>query len=433
MGLPMFREPEPAEEEVMRKCDLNAPARSSIRRQRSVRYPARNRRDHTSSSRSRSQRHYERLLLEIRDRERAQALTAEHYAERALNIESSADWAHAEASRRRRLESGRATLRDALSYEHPLQSMSMQNSYALSMMRPPVISTDSSTNPFRWSLRRPVNRGNEHDIPSYQPRVGGSPPAYIPSPPHTSSDRSDPSSPDAIRSASADISLTPRFAPAQALLNVSSVAEQAQLPRRSSTHTDVTSDGSTMNELRHLRRTSRSRAVRRLSREMRREDSMQNVIDGLGDRWRSVSPDEDSWDTLLSTMPLDERLPSSTSSSFRSSADLARYETLTNANESVADVVGSHPTHCENTDSELSVTTDDDIELVRRLARRDGSHIAEDYDDDVSATRQGLRTLQNGSSSQLFRRAGVEARRGGSRALLPGRVRNAGRSSWERL
>ncbi|KAI4189383.1 MAG: hypothetical protein L6R41_001491 [Letrouitia leprolyta] len=429
----MFREPEAVEEEAVRKLDQTAPTRTSIRRQRNVRYPARNRRDRTSSSRSRSQRHYERLLQEIRNREGAQVLAAELQAERAMNIETSANQAHAEASRRRRLENGRATLRDALSYEQPHQSMSMRQSYALSMMRPPIASAISSTNPFRRSLRRPVNGENGHGILNFQPPVEENPPAYIPSPPYSSGNRSNPSSPDVLRTANGAASLSPRFAPARSLPNVNSITEQAQLSQRSLTPADVANDDSTLTELPLLRRMSRSHAVRHSPREARQESSLQNVVDGLGDRWRSVSPDEDSWDTLLSTMPLDERLPSSTSSSFRSSADLAGYEGLTNTNESTADAMDLYPVNCENTDSELSVSTDDDIEIVRRLARRDGSHTVEYHDDDISAIHQSLRTLRDGSTSQLLRRVRNEARRGSSRALLPGRIRNAGRSGWERL
>ncbi|KAL9006427.1 MAG: hypothetical protein Q9188_000832 [Gyalolechia gomerana] len=427
----MFREPEAVEEKAVGKLDPTAPARSSIRRQRSVRYPARNHRDRTSSSRTRWHRHYERLLQEITDRERARVLAAELHAEHALNIETSANQAHAEASRRRRLENGRATLRDALSYEHPHQPLSMQrgHSYALSMMRPPIPSTTSPRNPFRSSLRRPEN---DHEVSNYRPRIGESPPAYIPSPPYSSSDRSDPSSPDALRPATGAASLTPRFAPAHSLPNINSVTERAQLPRRSSNHADLTSEDSTMNELPSLRQMRRNHAARP-SRETHPQIFMHNVVDGLGDRWRSVSPDEDSWDTLLSTMPPDDRLPSSTSSSFRSGVDLARYESLANSNESATDTMDLYPGNCENTDSELSVTTDDDIELVRRLARRGGSHVIESHEDDVSATRQSLSTLQDGTASQFPRRARNEARQGISRALLPGQVRNVGRSSWERL
>ncbi|KAL8944048.1 MAG: hypothetical protein Q9211_000754 [Gyalolechia sp. 1 TL-2023] len=426
----MFREPEAVEQKAVGKLDPTVPARSSIRRQRSVRYAARNHRDRTSSSRPRLRRQYERLLQQISDTERGHALAAELHAERALNIETSANQAHAEASRRRRRESGRATLRDALSYEHPHQSMSMQrgHSYALSMMRPPIPSTASSTNPFRSSLRRPVN---EHEVSTYRPRLGESPPAYIPSPSYISGLRSDSSSPDALRPANGAASLTPRFAPGHFLPNIDSVTEQVQLPRRLSDHADMASDESTMNELSPLRQASRSRVVRP-SRETHPQSLMHNVVDGLGDRWRSVSPEEDFWDTLLSTMPPDDRLPSSTSSSFRSSVDLARYESLADSTESPSDTVDLYLLNCENTDSEFSVTTDNDTGLVRRWARRGSSRVVDSDDDDASATRQNLVTLQDGTTSQP-RRARYEARRGISRALLPGRVRNAGRSSWERL
>ncbi|KAI4129649.1 MAG: hypothetical protein LQ338_002132 [Usnochroma carphineum] len=290
-------------------------------------------------------------------------------AERALDIEASANQAHAEASRRRRLESGRATLRDALSYEHPHHSMDMRrdHSYALNMMRPPLPSTTSSSNPSRRPRHRSVIWESGLEVSSSGLRAGGlrtPPPAYIPSPPYTSGDRSDRSSPDTLPSAHPRASLTPRFAPAYPLPDINSVTGLAQLRRGEPHHMDETTDDPMTNELPPLRRVSRRyppRPHRLTSRVLARH----HAIDGLGDRWRSVSPDEDSWDTLLSTMPPDDRLPSSASTSFRSNEDLAYYESLASLSaESMRGAMDLYPTNCENTDTEFSEADEILPELV---------------------------------------------------------------------
>ena len=429
----MFREPEVVEPKAVGKLDPTAPARSSIRRQRSVRYPTRNARDRRPPSGSRSHRHFEQLLQEIRDPERARAVAARTRADRALNIEASANRAHAEASRRRRLDSGRATLRDALSYEHPHQPMSMRrdHSYALSMMRPPLPAATSPMDPSRRPQRRTLPWVHDHEEGNHRPR--SPPPAYIPSPPYTSGDRSNRSSPDTLHSATAGASLTPRFAPAHSLSGLGPVAAQDQLPYYRSIHEDVTTDDSMMNEAPPLRRVSRRHPARQ-PQVAPPESTGYNAINGLGDRWRSISPDDDSWDTLLATMPPDERLPSSASTSFRSNnEDLAYYESLANSTEPITDTMEMYPVNCENTDSDFSETDDDTL-----------FHAAENHHDSLSTTAVDQRHISGGSTTRVprlrqmlseraSRQARDELRHERNRALLPDRLRSAGRSSWERL
>lgn len=353
----MFCEPEPIEVKRVMKTDPTAPARSTIRRQRSVRYPSRYPRDQPPPSRLRSHRHHDRFLEAMSRHE----IGVPPSAERAIAIEVTANQAHAEASRRRRLESGRATLRDALSYEPTRQSTDLprDHSYALSMMRPPLPSSASPPNPSRRSRQRPVIWENTQPR-QLSPRlrtgtVRTPPPAYIPSPPYSSGDRSDRSSPDTLQSATRPVSLISRFAPAHALPGINSVTGLARLRHHEENLMGETINDSMTNELPPLRRVSRRDHPFRSHWEVQSETSRNHGVDGLGDRWRSVSPDDESWDTLLSTMPPDERLPSSASTSFRSNEDLAYYESFATVSaEFMAEAIDMYPVHCENTDTELS-------------------------------------------------------------------------------
>ncbi|KAI4157049.1 MAG: hypothetical protein L6R39_000821 [Caloplaca ligustica] len=355
----MFREPEAVAVKTVAKADPTAPARSAIRRQRSVRYPSRNSREQQLSSRPRSHRHHDRFLEAMSRHETGRPRSS---VERAFDIEASADQAHAEASRRRRLESGRPTLRDALSYEHPRRSTDMprDHSYPLSMVRPPLPSTSSLS----YSSRRPRHRSVVwEDAPGHSSprvlagRVRTPPPAYIPSPPYSSGDGSDRHSPDTLRPVNRSASLTPRFAPAHPLPDIASITGPARIHHyeRNQEYEQETTDDSMTNELPPLLRSSRRRHP--FSRQgTRPETSRRHIVDGLGDRWRSVSPDDESWDTLLSTMPPDERLPSSASTSFRSTdEDLAYFDSLARISaESMAEAMEMYPVHCENTDTEFS-------------------------------------------------------------------------------
>ena len=55
-------------------------------------------------------------------------------------------------------------------------------------------------------------------------------------------------------------------------------------------------------------------AARREFRRGQRARAGQDVLDGLGDRQRSFSPDDDTWETMLTTITPDERHPSAHSS-----------------------------------------------------------------------------------------------------------------------
>ncbi|KAL8991035.1 MAG: hypothetical protein Q9177_000447 [Variospora cf. flavescens] len=342
----MFREPEVAEVKTVANADLTAPARSGIRRQRSVGNSSRNSHDHRTMSRSRS-RHHDRILHTITGYPRVPLLASQSSTERTFDLEASANWAHAEASRRRRFESGRATLRDALSYEHPNYSTGIRrdHSYAHHIT--------SSQN----ALRRPRQRmafweiGAEAPNPRLRSTTLRTPsPAYIPFPRYTSHDRS---SQDTPQLANRVASLTPRFAPAHSLPNVDSATRLSRLRYDEWSHVSETADDSMTNEL-LLRRISR-RYSPRPQHGIRPRTPGHYLVDGLGDRWRSISPEDDNWDTLLATMPPDVRLPSSASTSFRSDEGLAYSENLASISAGSI-VLGTdvYPAHCENNDTGFS-------------------------------------------------------------------------------
>ncbi|KAI4259392.1 MAG: hypothetical protein LQ352_000801 [Teloschistes flavicans] len=309
------------------------------------------------------------------------------HTETAYHIERSANHAHAEASRQRRHESGRAMLRDALSYERAHGSMDLrrEHSYALSMMRPPTPPTSSSRNPPRLQRQMPPNSHGRLERRNSRHRTALArtpPPAYIPSPPYTSGEHSDRSSPDGLHSAQGTASLTPSFAPAHPLGAWESAAGPALRQLDPLPHDNVTTADS-IDELPPLRRVSRRHDVSRPY-----QGFPHSVVDGLGDRWRSVSPDDAFWETLVSTMPPDARLPStSASSSFRSNETSSQYDTA-DPGRAIAESIDSYPPVCENTDSDFSETDEDAVRTLQRLGGESYSRALGDSVEDSAATWQ---------------------------------------------
>ena len=121
------------------------------------------------------------------------------------------------------------------------------------------------------------------------------------------------------------------------------------------------------------------RAMRHMTHQNRshhssgRTYSELDAVNGLGDRRRSFSHEDDSWETLLTTIAPDERLPSAHSSftsatasgSSLSSDSPLSYGTLVTAASSV-DNPDTYPTICDNTESEDSDTDDANYEELER-------------------------------------------------------------------
>ena len=362
----MFCEPHAVDSKATVKADPTAPARSAIRRQRTVRYSP-NVRDHQSTlsallshGQNRSQGPMRvladrRSLLEDIRRQDRSATSSISTPTNTQQVEAEADLAHSEASQRSRLESGRALLRDALSYERPGRRRRIPRQTAFSEA------------PAAMALWRPVGAEDSGELQtSARADEARSPtPRYLPTPPYTSGDTSNRSSQYGPSPPLGTALLTPRFAPAHRLdgedeVRANAVREEV-LTRLSSRMAEMMDSGERehiaihaaqiarmrdldeealtsevreqeaaylelvetrlelmrrvrdhdLAELPRLRRMGRP--TRAISRRTRRQHNQSN-LDGLGDRERSFSPDDDQWETMLTTIPLDERVPSAHSS-----------------------------------------------------------------------------------------------------------------------
>ena len=362
----MFCEPDAVDSKATTKADPTAPARSAIRRQRTVRYSP-NVRDHQSTlsallshSRNRSQgpmrvlADRRSLLEDIRRQDRTAASSISNPTD-GQDVEAEADIAHSEASQRSRLESGRALLRDALSYERPGRRL-----------RAPRQATFSEA-PAATVLRRPVGaeQSEESQTSARADEARSPPPRYLPTPSYTSGDTSNRSTLYVPSPPLGTALLTPRFAPAHRLddedeARANAVREEV-LARLSSRIAEMMDSGEHEHIARHATQIARMRDLDQeaLAPEVREQEAAylelvetrlelmrrvrdhdlaelprlrqmnprtqtmsrharrrphQSTFDGLGDRERSFSPEDDEWETILTTIPPDERVPSGRSS-----------------------------------------------------------------------------------------------------------------------
>lgn len=258
--------------------------------------------------------------------------------------------AHSEATQRNRMENGRALLRDALSYERPGHRMRIAREDTISEARgtraydPPV-----GLETFAGAL--PSSRSENRRVPA---------PSYMPTPPYTSNETPNRSPPYISTPPLPTASLTPRFAPAhrleredEARANLERVEVLARLASRMAGMSDPGEQEYIAGHRAEINR-MRSRSPTELTLEYReaeaaylesvetRLDLMQRMrerdlsdlpplrrmnrpfqdvdqptrghsrgqFDGLGDRERSFSPDDDHWETMLTTVrfPLHNRL-----------------------------------------------------------------------------------------------------------------------------
>ncbi|KAL8746968.1 MAG: hypothetical protein Q9190_001088 [Brigantiaea leucoxantha] len=402
----MFREPEVVESKSAAKADLSAPARSSIRRQRFVRYH----RDRSSSSQPRPYHSdNRRALLEAIRRRHSPPVSNRSSADRVVEVEAEANRAHAEASQRRRFDNGRAMLRDALSYERSgdMTSMPRETAYPTGSVRPPTPPSPYSRSPPAHVRRRSMLRHTDTIRTGPHGRWAGarSPaPEYIPSPPYTSGDSSDRSSSSREATTSrTTTSLTPRFAPAHPPARSHEIEDRDQsfLP---SPGEERPSDAA-LEDLALLRRVQRQNA-----QETYRAPPnfpTQDATDGLGDRQRSVSPEDGSWETLLSTVTPDEQLPSlhssftsaaASASSFPSNEELVYYGNLAYLNSSSGATNDALTNVCENTDSEDSDDLDDDDDDDDD---NNNNEIDASSTSDYARWRASLRDIDGGSTDSL--------------------------------
>ena len=327
----MFREPEATETKATIKADPTATLRSRIRRTSTARLHT-HERDQSTASRRRSHQSSNlvadrRALLNLitRDGENATATSNIASSGNDRNTDS-ADLARAEASNRRRFENGRALLRDVLSYERPGHRMRVPRESSLRYEMPPPPELEEHNRLESGSGARSArSAGGLSRSP---------PPEYMPTP-----------SPDETMPALAprgpagrNPSLTPRFAPAHRFDDneyegryhpSTSVLRPSSRPRNDvvdyvdnaySSPPEDSPQSPSWHSGFYGSSSSRSR----------------DHTDGLGDRRRSFSPeDENQWETLLTTITPDPRLPSTANSrlpSTASSSFISEAASISNSN-----------------------------------------------------------------------------------------------------
>ena len=446
----IFVEPEPAESKVATKADPSAPARSAIRRQRTVRYTPHGRDRPSSRAQSDTlarEAHQPRRLRDFirhrgvhdtvqwaMNRGRDQMRERERERDRGPNQPDSvlmraqiedfrADQERHAASQRQRMRHGRALLRDALSYERPGERMRLVHQDGDDNNVPDLIPvSDSARASYSEILRRSQGTSGTNsnsqslaplDRQLFDSRTRSAAARSIPTPPYSFEEPSERSPRQAAVPPTGSPDYTTGFAPAhrydpfdsngpnsfEAQMRVNpaplpslpastammrEIAETRQQVLRTREEIDramQTADRAmetadrALDELPHLRRMARRSHLPSPPTNESGTAQSRPTVDGLGDRSRSFSPDEDAWDTLLSTMTPDERMPSAHSSftSATASASAASslagnsatnsYGTLVTAPSSNTSTTDLYPTICENSDSEDSLTslTEEDL------------------------------------------------------------------------
>ena len=421
----MFCEPDAVDSKAIIKADPTVSARSAIRRRRAVRYTP-NLRDHQSTfaallshSQHRSQGHMRvladrRSLLEDIRRQDRSAASSIINPTGSQDAETEADLAHSEASQRSRLESGRALLRDALSYERPSRRLRIPRR------------TTFSEAPAATVLWRPIDAedfAESHAI-ARADEARSAPARYLPTPSHTSGDTSNRSTLRVPVAPLGTALLTPRFAPAHRLdgeeESQANAVREDVLARLSSRMAELMDSGereyieghamqiARMRDLDHDALTPEVREqeaaylelVETLMRRVRNHEMVelprlrrmsgsgrtmtrpvrsyrhQSNLDGLGDRERSFSPDDDQWETMLTTIPLDERVPSAhssftsaTASSTSTSSNPTSYDTVNTA-PSTSNPVEVCPAEYDDSEDDSVSAFDAQIAQVENQANR---------------------------------------------------------------
>ncbi|MCJ1308451.1 hypothetical protein MMC25_002104 [Agyrium rufum] len=291
MGLLLFKEPDSPSKSAL-KSDPTAAARSSIRRQ----HPNRSQvhahdRQHASRRRSPPRRSQfdEHTLFEIirRDHDNDAQSNRTEVERRSTGTAAEvalADESRREASIRQRVDGNRALLRDPLSYERSNDRLRNPRESSLRFQ----ISPDSPPpRPDTLTMVRSDMQALEQAEHLRNARRSDSPaPPYMPTPPYTSIEQRPTETADHNPRRSPRSYFSSRFAPAYGSTHDS--AEDRELPRLAG-HPRFSS----------LRPT-------------------QDVLDGLGDRLRSWSPEENQWSSLQ--VAPDDRLPTPDSSFTSASA-----------------------------------------------------------------------------------------------------------------
>ncbi len=268
-----------------------------------------------------------------------------------------ADVRYVEANQRRRLQSGRAILRDASSYERPRRRRRDRESASDSVVSLGPSIPEVSRSPYIESNLRDHNDDRTLAFQTTA-EIQSSGPEYILTPPHSFAHSLDESTtPYRTTAHVASSSLTSRFAPAHRFdLTEEMLFREFLLRQGFGVAGNVSRDEqSPLQRMEPHDGLEPSRALREVHPDR---------DDGLGDRRRSLSPEDDFWSTLLATIMPDERLPSA-HRSFTSTRG-SPYSVSTNSSSSYGVLVpaplssngldDAYLTICDSSDSERSDT-----------------------------------------------------------------------------
>ncbi|KAE8351426.1 hypothetical protein BDV28DRAFT_137095 [Aspergillus coremiiformis] len=182
-------------------------------------------------------------------------------------------------------------------------------------------------------------------------------------------------------------SFTPRFAPAIAYHRTASPQAPPDVRLspfpRSDALSGAVSIGSTFPPV--------PRVGQRSIHQASRSDS-QPIVDGLGDRQRSVSPDgdhtNDAWETLLTTITPDTNLPS-VDSSF-TSASAGTNASINGTSRSSATSFGTVPNSMDSTAPTVQMVLDPYPEFLNPCDYSSSTDSDSDFDSEAEATRNSL-------------------------------------------
>lgn len=359
----IFREPVSVDSKPSTKSDPTAPSRSSIRRQRSIRYSrhpqliSNIRGAHGQSTRPTVPQ--PPRIISRTSSSREPRSSRDHGDERR---ESSSPNSLLSTFNRR--EVGQRLLRDALRHGNPGRRMRIPRESTL-----------------RFEMPSPPWSASDHSGSS----PGGNGPGTV---------------------QSRHMSLTPRFAPAYPFTDQDLGQRSPEsLPRPERPSLSEDSLDSNMPLLRRVGHRSVTEANNSHS------DSRQPSVDGLGDRQRSPSPpddnnENDTWETLLTTITPDDHLPSADSSFTSATASatnaLSRNYGLSSANTSFS------PSFNSNAGTARLVLDPYPAEFFTCDIPSDGSDTEAEFDDSMETSSRERRRHSRRNDADTPRNTGQE-------------------------
>jgi hypothetical protein len=323
------------------------PARSAVRRQRTARATRHYTSTRPNQSRGHSQSTGQMLLHEFSRPERSGAASSRSYEGSESEMASGTGHAHAAPSATGVRGSERPLLRNIRGYAGSSRHLEEPgNSSSVTSISPLLEFPELTHHRLVGSEMIPQNVPNLVPRLAVDSRSGG--PQQTQTPPHSSFS-------------------TPRRLPASIVPHDLSIASSTPdlAPQYQLDELDETSYAQAMIQLRigAYRRVAsqqlHSRIYERLQLSFNDLQSSLNLaredVDGLGDRRRSFTPEDESWETLLNTITPDERLPSVHSSFTSTGVEFSSIASDSTVMSSpTIETSGVCSLVCENSESEES-------------------------------------------------------------------------------